>query len=89
MRGSVLRHYSSAAFYACDNTVLLRMDEMPGENVGLQWCGYVYCLIDLPGCGFVGLWALDVSMVWVLLRWLCIYAVLYLYLRPHLCDIWS
>jgi hypothetical protein len=29
---------------------------MPGENVGLGWCQHVYCLIDLPGCGFVGSW---------------------------------
>ena len=86
MRGGVLWHYGGAAFYACNDAVLLRMDEMPGKNVGLWWRGCVHCLIDLPGCGLwdrgtvLPYWALDVSMVWVLLYWLCVYAAPYLYL---------
>jgi hypothetical protein len=32
MHSGVLWHYSGTAFYVCNNTVLLRMDEMPGEE---------------------------------------------------------
>lgn len=56
MCGGVLRHYGGAAFHACNDAVPLRMDEMPGENVGIRWRGCVHCLIDLPGCRFVGPW---------------------------------
>jgi hypothetical protein len=56
MCGGVLRHYGGAVFHACNDAVPLRMDEMPGENVGIRWRGCVYCLIDLPGCRFVGPW---------------------------------
>jgi hypothetical protein len=53
-RGGVLRHHGGMAFRACDNAVLLRMDEMPGENVGPGGRGCVYCSIDLLGCRLIG-----------------------------------
>ena len=56
MRGGVLRYYGGAAFHACNDAVRLRMHEIPGENVGLGWCGCVHCPIDPPGCGFMGPW---------------------------------
>jgi hypothetical protein len=61
MRGGVLWHHGGTAFYACDDAVLLRVDEMPGENVGLGWRGHVHRSTDLPGCGFVGSWGGIVS----------------------------
>jgi hypothetical protein len=54
MRGGMLWYYGGTAFYIYNNTVLLRMDEMPSENVGLRWRRHVYCSIDLPGYRFVG-----------------------------------
>ena len=56
MRGDVLWYYGGTAFRARDNAVLLRIDEMPGENVGIRWRRCVYCSTDLLGCGFVGPW---------------------------------
>ena len=50
MRGGVLRHHGGTALHACDDTVSLRMVEIPGENVGLGRRGYgrVHCSTDLP-----------------------------------------
>jgi hypothetical protein len=56
MRGGVLRHYGGTAFRACNNAVLLRMDEMPGENVGPRGRGRVHYSVDLPGYGLMGSW---------------------------------
>jgi hypothetical protein len=86
MHGGVLWHYGGTAFHACNNAVLLRMDEMPGKNVGLGGRGYVHCAIDLPG---YRLWdrgtvlsrrASNVSAVWVRLYRLHVYAAFRLYL---------
>jgi hypothetical protein len=63
MRGGVLRHHGGTAFRACDNAVLPRMDEMPGENVGPGACGWVHRSIDLLGCGSVGSWDNDCYLV--------------------------
>jgi hypothetical protein len=50
MRGGMLRYYGCTALYACDDTVSLRMVEIPGENVGSgrRGCGRVHCSTDLP-----------------------------------------
>jgi hypothetical protein len=50
MRGGMLRHYGCTALYACDDTVSLRMVEIPGKNVGSgrRGCGRVHCSTDLP-----------------------------------------
>jgi hypothetical protein len=50
MRGGMLRYYSCTALYACDDTVSLRMVEIPGKNVGSgrRRCGRVHCSTDLP-----------------------------------------
>jgi hypothetical protein len=50
MCSGMLRHYSCTALHACDNTVSLRMVEIPGKNVGSgrRRCGCVYCSTDLP-----------------------------------------
>jgi hypothetical protein len=61
MCGGVLRYYGGTAFYACGDAVLPRMHEIPGENVGLGWRGCVHCLINPPGCGFMGSWDSIVS----------------------------
>jgi hypothetical protein len=56
MCSDVLQHYSGTVFQTYDNTVLLRMAEIPSENIGLRgsrrWC--VYCLTDLLGRRIVG-----------------------------------
>jgi hypothetical protein len=58
MCGDVLRHYGGTAFQTYDDTVLLRIAEIPSENIGLRggrrWC--VHCSTDLPGRGIVGSW---------------------------------
>jgi hypothetical protein len=54
MRSSVPWHYSGTAFYAYNNAMLLQIDEMPCENVGLRGRGYAHHSVDIPGYRFVG-----------------------------------
>jgi hypothetical protein len=54
MRGGVPWHHGGTAFHAYNNAMLLRMDEMPCENVGLGGRGYAHHSVDIPGYGFVG-----------------------------------
>ena len=56
MCGGMLRHYSCTALHACDDTVSLRMVEIPGENAGSGRRGYgrVHCSTDLPDRMFTG-----------------------------------
>ena len=63
MRGGVLRHYGGTALYACDDTVSLRMVEIPGENVGLgrRGCGCVHYSTDLPDRVVTGWYAVSVA----------------------------
>ena len=58
MCGDVLRHHGGTAFHTYDDTVLPRMAEIPGENIGLRGGGRrcVHCSTDLPGRGIVGSW---------------------------------
>jgi hypothetical protein len=54
MRGGVPWHHSSTAFYIYNNAMLLRMDEMPYENVGLRERRYTHYSVDIPGYRFIG-----------------------------------
>jgi hypothetical protein len=54
MRGGVPWYYGGTAFYVYNNAMLLRIDEMPYENVGLRRRGYTYYLVDIPGYRFIG-----------------------------------
>jgi hypothetical protein len=50
MRGGMLRHYGCTALYVCDDTVSLRIVEIPGKNVGSgrRGCRCIHCSTDLP-----------------------------------------
>jgi hypothetical protein len=54
MRSGVLWYYGGTAFYAYNNAILLQIDEMPCENVGLGGRRYAHHSVDIPGYRFIG-----------------------------------